>query len=152
MPNDESKSNGGKAAGIGIGVIIVALLSRGLPQFAKLQDDLDRDAKRTAAQDARYKQLQDEAQRDADRYFQNQNAYTQVKALQNKFELSDEQFEAVLRAEWKAGHPDAEGGPWMIRLGQTGPDWWQQFQSWDIESVKRRCAAASASPPKPSTP
>jgi hypothetical protein len=138
----------GKTAGIGVGVILLILVSRGIREFARQSPERERAARQHAAEVARNEQLQDKALQAMDRYHQIQETYSQVEALQNEFGLSDEQFETLLQAEWKAAHPDVAGEPWMVRLGQTGPYWWRQNQQWDIESVRQRSAAAITSSPE----
>jgi hypothetical protein len=144
MSTDENNSSGGKTAGISVGVILLFVLSRGFSAYSRMKPEFDRMAKQNAAEADREKRFSDEAKQGMDRYFENQKIYTQVKALQDEFKLSDIDFETMLRDEWKAVHPDSGLEPWRVRIGNAGPYWWRENQRWDIESIRRRCATASS--------
>ncbi|BBO33994.1 hypothetical protein [Lacipirellula parvula] len=138
----ESESSSGKPVGIGVLVVILLI---GAKAFFRAQPHLEKAEQKRAASQARADAAAALTKPDLDAYLEQQEDYNAVADLQREFQLSDEEFEDVLRTAWSSNHPDAAMNPWQIRIGNiSDPYWWRAQQKWELEEIRNACQRRTA--------
>lgn len=131
---DNSNSN---SRGIGAGLVLLLVVSGGISALRVVLDsEPSRDAVRAEARD---KRLAEQAEQAVEEWEIQQRNMQEVEAVQSEFGYSDAEMAAILQALWKDNHPDQQGGPWMVRVGNIGPDNWWKFRNWDPQRVRKAC-------------
>lgn len=122
------------------GAVLLTVLCGLIQHGIKLWPEFQKAEQERAVQQLQAKALHAELDAGLQAHAKWQEAYQEVASLQDKFALSDRQFEEILRGEWIAKHPGDRIGPWQVRLGAIRePYWWRSHREWDLEAVRDAC-------------